>query len=245
MLLKACMPEATSADLCALSMGQRDALLLEFYAVHFNATLASQARCPECGADVEIEMSAEDLLTSETDTGQARCCQVEVDSYGVEIRIPTIGDVLAGMVAGDDPREFLMDRCVSIVHSARPVAGGTLPDAVLAAVEDRLSQLDPLADVQLTITCPECDHRWCEVFDIVEHLWLQLEQQALCMLRDIHVLATAYGWSENEVLQLSPQRRRVYLEMARVCVASGRPVLARASATHCGGRRAGRRPTAA
>ena len=34
------------------------------------------------------------------------------------------------------------------------------------------------------------------------------------ILREVHTLAAAYGWSEAEILALSPARRRVYLELA-------------------------------
>jgi hypothetical protein len=30
---------------------------------------------------------------------------------------------------------------------------------------------------------------------------------------DVHALASAYGWSEREILALSDTRRRLYLEM--------------------------------
>jgi hypothetical protein len=32
-------------------------------------------------------------------------------------------------------------------------------------------------------------------------------------LREVHVLASANGWSEAEILALSPQRRQRYLEI--------------------------------
>jgi hypothetical protein len=34
-------------------------------------------------------------------------------------------------------------------------------------------------------------------------------------LRDVHELASAYGWRESEILALSPQRRQAYLELVR------------------------------
>ena len=40
-----------------------------------------------------------------------------------------------------------------------------------------------------------------------------MEGRAKRLLMDVHLLARAYGWSEAEVLALSPARRRFYLEM--------------------------------
>jgi hypothetical protein len=33
------------------------------------------------------------------------------------------------------------------------------------------------------------------------------------MLRDVHALATAYGWREADIVAMSPWRRQVYLDM--------------------------------
>jgi hypothetical protein len=34
------------------------------------------------------------------------------------------------------------------------------------------------------------------------------------VLLDVHALARAYGWTESEVLRLTPARRSAYLQMA-------------------------------
>ena len=44
-------------------------------------------------------------------------------------------------------------------------------------------------------------------------LALPIEPQGT--LRDVHGLAAAYGWREEDVLRLSPTRRQIYLELAR------------------------------
>jgi hypothetical protein len=43
--------------------------------------------------------------------------------------------------------------------------------------------------------------------------WNEIEAWACRVLHDVHTLAGAYGWSEREVLRLSPTRRQMYLEM--------------------------------
>jgi hypothetical protein len=78
---------------------------------------------------------------------------------------------------------------------------------------DAMAEADPLADIQLGMTCPFCDHRWRVVFDIVSFLWTEIEAWAWRMLADVHTLAQAYGWGEREILTLSPTRRQFYLDM--------------------------------
>ena len=62
-------------------------------------------------------------------------------------------------------------------------------------------------------TCPACGHDASITFDVVSYLWNEIDEWAKRVLVEVHVLAAAYGWSERDVLALSPRRRRLYLEM--------------------------------
>jgi hypothetical protein len=44
-------------------------------------------------------------------------------------------------------------------------------------------------------------------------LWDDVQAYARGLLGQVHALARAYGWTEHEVLSLSPRRRAAYLEM--------------------------------
>ena len=43
--------------------------------------------------------------------------------------------------------------------------------------------------------------------------WAELAQRAQRLLSEVHRLASAYGWSEAEILGLDPDRREGYLEL--------------------------------
>jgi hypothetical protein len=76
-----------------------------------------------------------------------------------------------------------------------------------------MSNADPMADIHLALNCPSCEHKWMAPFDIVAFLWREISAAARRLLREVHTLASAYGWTESEILALSPVRRRAYLEM--------------------------------
>ena len=78
---------------------------------------------------------------------------------------------------------------------------------------DQMALADPQADVQLNLSCPACNHHWQSVFDIVSFFWSEIHAWAQRTLREIHALASAYGWREADILALSPRRRQLYLEM--------------------------------
>ncbi len=76
-----------------------------------------------------------------------------------------------------------------------------------------MNRADPQADVQLNLSCPSCNHNWQMVFDIVSFFWSEIHTWAQQMLREVHILASAYGWYEADILVMSPSRRQFYLQM--------------------------------
>jgi hypothetical protein len=77
-----------------------------------------------------------------------------------------------------------------------------------------VAQADPDADLQLDAPCPACGHHTSAVVDAASFLWAELDAWARGTLVEVHLLASTYGWTEPEVLSLSPRRRRHYLELA-------------------------------
>ena len=49
--------------------------------------------------------------------------------------------------------------------------------------------------------------------DVAAFFWTELNAWAVRLLREIHALASAYGWREADILALSPKRRDLYLEL--------------------------------
>ena len=88
-----------------------------------------------------------------------------------------------------------------------------LPESVIQALNRRIEELDPQAEVRINLCCPVCSYRWEVFFDIASFLWAEINEWAVRMLQTVHKLARAYGWSEREILNLSPVRRQLYLGM--------------------------------
>ncbi|MEU9793171.1 hypothetical protein AB0E27_21515 [Streptomyces sparsogenes] len=128
------------------------------------------------------------------------------------------GDEGAGSLAAL-ARRLLLARCtVSATRAGRPVPADQLPtlrlpEAVQRRIAEAAERADPAAEVTLRIACPECGEATPAELDIASYLWTELDSWARDLLLDVHLLATAYGWSEPEILALSPLRRRYYLEL--------------------------------
>jgi hypothetical protein len=78
-----------------------------------------------------------------------------------------------------------------------------------------MAAADPLAEILLSFDCPNCGACFQESLDLASFLWAEVEDRARRMLREVHALASAYGWSEAQILSLGPARREIYLEMVQ------------------------------
>ena len=98
-----------------------------------------------------------------------------------------------------------------ITHDGTPAAAGELPDEVIDLIAARIAETDPQGDVQIAMRCPQCGHDWHASFDIGPFFWSEIHTWAQRLLREVHILASAYGWREMDILMMSPRRREFYL----------------------------------
>jgi hypothetical protein len=210
-------PDRSSRELAELSPGKRDTLLLEVYKRTFGARLDGVGRCPSCREDVEFTLTASDLLAQAAPDGKERTDGIHVcDGYEVSFRLPTSLDLaaVAGCRDADEARRRLLQRCVrGAVEDGAAVDTGSLPESVVRSLAGAMLDLDPMAELQLDLSCPVCGQQWRMLLEIVSFLWERIDAEAKRLLQEVHVLARAHAWSEAEILRMSECRRRLYLEM--------------------------------
>src|SRR6266511_595010 len=204
-------------DPAGLPVGERDARLLELRELLFGGRLDGAAECPRCGEPVEYSASARTLRTERPQAANGDGHGLNAFGYELRFRLPTGGDLAEAAAAHDleGARELLLERCVlSATADGREEAPAGLPPRVVAALAERLAEVDPLVDTRLALTCPGCGCDWTVALAIGSWLWSEVESWAWRTLFDVHVLASAYGWSEAAVLALGP-RRELYLELVK------------------------------
>jgi hypothetical protein len=227
-ILSVASPESSPAALARLSIGRRDANLLQLREWAFGSELAILAVCPSCRQNLELNVPVDVLRVSfdgtVNRTGDSAGESPEdlenfflLRGYEVHYRTPNSEDLAgcAGLEASAR-RQKLLACCVAQVRCVgTPVSAEELPEDVTQKIVERVAAIDPQADMQLDLMCPECHLQWREVFDIVSFFWAEIDAWARRTLRDVHVLARAYGWRESDILALSPVRRQIYLSMAQ------------------------------
>lgn len=207
--------ETNSSNIAQLSVGERDARLLAFRKSIFGARLINMAHCPHCNGIVEWEASVDDMrLQDITPDGQAKILRLESNGYTIHFRLPNSDDIIKAISRGSsiDASAFISS-CVLRVDQQEQKAPEILPENVLDEISKRMAEADPQADLTMLLSCPECNNQWQAPFDILQYLWLEIESWARRMLKEVAVMAKHFGWSEREILSLSPIRRQQYLEI--------------------------------
>jgi|SRR5215472_5197568 len=216
-LLRPACADLSAEELEAMPLGRRDALLVELRAGLFGSACSTVVACPGCGEQLESTFPVERMLV-EAVPGPPAVIRLQSGDVQVAFRVPSSGDLLAVTGTGTAPViRQLLDRCIVEARGADGAAIGSadLPEAVVAAVSEGMSAADPQADVELALACSSCGTAWTAPFDIASFLWTEIHSWAQRLLRDVHLLASAYGWRESDVLALSPVRRSLYLELIR------------------------------
>lgn len=223
LLLAAFNPGIGPEALAELPIGRRDNLLLTLREWTFGPRLTALATCPQHGGSLELDFNVQDIRVGEVDEVDGRFSEplsFTMNGYEVSYRLPNSADLAAVAVKERvaEAEDALLRRClVGIRHEGSSVAPESLPEgefeAVAAALTAEMSSQDPQADTRLAVVCPECGHEWEISFDIVSYFWAEIDAWARRTLREVHILASTYGWSEREILALTPNRRRLYLEV--------------------------------
>lgn len=196
-------------QLAALPVAHQDELLLEVRRLTIGPVLEGVVECPSCGEVLDLAIDLHAAAARAVDAPR----QWEGRGIALEFRLPTAADLDALRAMGDRAaaRRLLAERCVV---SATDAAGTAMAigDDVVAAFAAAISQSG--LDSAVAVTCDSCGHAWDAPLDVPSFLWAELRAEARRLLLEVDALARAYGWSEREILAMTPARRAAYLDLA-------------------------------
>lgn len=158
--------------------------------------VVGELACAGCGDALDVPVD----LAALPDPPPA--APLELD--GVPFALPTSEDLR--QIRGMSPaqaRSHLLARCAR---------GPGAPDGERWA--EAMDAAAPASAVTIAAECPGCASVTRADLDVAVLLWAEVERHALELLSEVHLLASAYGWTEGEILALGPRRRATYLRMA-------------------------------
>jgi hypothetical protein len=174
---------------------------------------------PDCARDMELELSVARLL--DTPEPAERFCWSANPDCMLELRLPTGRDqtiwrdaAAVGAAAGDEDKGVALRLATSLVASVNgqtPASDWSVPDEWLPELDAAFGERDALASLQLQAACP-----WCGSVNTLEPDLEALTLSLLAterkrVLEEIHQLASAYHWTEDQVLAVPRSRRSYYL----------------------------------
>ncbi|HEX7289001.1 MAG TPA: phage baseplate protein [Candidatus Angelobacter sp.] len=199
------------------SIGMRDRQLGAVYQSLFGPVLRAFAECPNCAERLEYQIVIPELHAEAGGTDQQEITLASGEIL-LHLRPPNSLDLIAIRDCTDlqSAQRTLGQRCLIEARTGHDVvAVEALAESTWDEIAARLAESDPGAETLIDLTCAACRHTWQVMLDIEYFLWTKIGALAKRLLREVHVLARAYGWSEAEILALSPVRRQFYLEMAQ------------------------------
>jgi hypothetical protein len=195
-------PGVTIGPGCAakLTAADRDRLLAAIYMRTYGPRIESTLRCHHCDELFDLDFYLQDLLNSLQGSG-ITADGVLTLTDGRRFRLPTGEDECAvSHLPSIEAEQELLARCT--------VEGDTAADP--EAVQAAMDAVAPVLSLEMDARCPECGESQPVHFDIQSYLLSTLESEQERLVREVHRLATAYGWSLAEILGLPRRRRRAY-----------------------------------
>jgi hypothetical protein len=214
LLLKSAWPDATVAQ---WPLGRVNARLLELRAAVFGPAWNCVADCPACRQVAEVQLDIPALLAAagpDDDLVPPDTWHTLDEAGAARFRLPVLADLTEVRSAEAASAERLLHAIVELPDLQGAAALEEDPP-LRVAVEQALLRVDPLSAIDIVVDCPACGHRWRAAAEVIGMLWSDLSVAARRLLADVARLAALFGWSEQQILALSPMRRQHYLDMVR------------------------------
>jgi hypothetical protein len=193
-----------AVDPLDLIVGDVDRLIMWHRRERCGDTMIAEGRCGRCFAPVDVRFSLA-AYAAHHRPRPSRRAEPTGDGWfalrgkDASFRLPTARDVLAVAEAAD-ARTELLERCVRERVTA----------ATARAIESAMARLAPTLRSPVAGTCPECGVAFELEVDARELCMTELHRDAITVYDDVNMIATAYGWSQDEILNLPSARRRRY-----------------------------------
>lgn len=209
-LAQRCDGEALDAG--SLPLPDVEALLLELRRTLLGDVLHAKADCQsrECGQRTDLAFGIGDYLAHHRPrVPRGQLVRKESGWFAfphsdVEFRLVTAADLLEAIDSAN-PKSALAQRTIRPASASRDHVN---------RVQRVMDSLSPSLSQEVRKKCAKCGE-WVRLFfNVHSYVQQELAFEAAFLYQDVHVLATRYHWSEEEILSLPRTRRLQYAEMA-------------------------------
>lgn len=214
-----------------LLVADRHYLLLQLRRATFGDQVRANLICPwpDCGQRVSIDFSiaavpvAEAVHRAPVHTMTLSVAALDGgDAAGTEVsfRLPNGADQeeLCERLAHNEAQALtlLLARCVRRIGLHDPPDAhqvAALSALARSEIEERMQQLAPKVEQTMEATCAECGRTFTAPFDIQRFFLGELRTDGELLYQEVHYLAYHYHWSEREIMEMTRDKRRRYIDV--------------------------------
>ncbi len=204
------LPAITSTieNLC---VADRQYLMLHLSILLGGEHLWLNATCSHCKEFFDIDIHRDELPIKPAGQGYPQV-NVKLGGKDVGVRVPTGADQGHVVNLSDQDAVLkLLQNCIHTVDGKPPAQDfiANLSQSEIETIDTALDEASPAVCNQLVAHCPECGQ---EQYPELDHYALTGVERRF-FYDEIHTLASHYHWSEEEILNLPRDRRRLYLDL--------------------------------
>ncbi|MGH7775202.1 MAG: hypothetical protein ACREQA_23495 [Candidatus Binatia bacterium] len=215
----------------SLLIADRQYLLLKLREVTFGDQVRANIFCPwpDCGKRVAINFSINNIPIRESENkGPAYMMTLSPEVAGelreeereITFRLPNGADqeAISPLLAENEALALakLLGRCIQSIgrlpNPGEEVIDRLCPAARLA-IEQQMEKLAPKVDLTMDVNCHECGREFVAPFDLHRFFFGEMRTSGDLLYREVHYLAYHYHWSEREIMQMTRDKRRRYIEV--------------------------------
>jgi len=216
-----------------LLVGDRQYLLIKLRQLTFGDRVDATVRCPwpDCGEPVDIDFTISEVPVKEVgpfaalhdvelSPEAAAASGLGSSAVRARFRLPNGGDqeALAPLLARNEAEALtgLLCRCIRGIggdDGASEERVRNLSPEARVQIEREMEKAAPGVDLTLEAKCPQCARAFPVPFDVQDFFLGEARQSRDLLYREIHYLAYHYHWSEQEILDMTRDKRRRYIEI--------------------------------
>jgi hypothetical protein len=198
----------TVAGLC---VGDRQYMMRELAALLRRGQRWLSVPCRNCGNVFDFVLNDADLPVKEAGAGYP-FIQVETGLGTCRFRVPTGADqeAIAGITDEAEALRALVTRCLVEPSHLEAAEERRFTAADVERIDAALEDVAPEVALSVQADCPACGVAHAVDADPYVVLAAMSSDE---LFKEIHILASAYHWSEAEIISMPVIRRRRYLEL--------------------------------
>lgn len=202
-----------------LSIGDRVAILFNARKIILGNIIACTATCLNCSSKMSFDLNISDLLQIHRSDKNQEFYELNTEGYKIKFR-PLCAIDQDYSIKKFSSVEMIGNKLVkSCVVNSIPLLPKILPKKIEIDIGMKMDDIDPLSDLSLRVSCPECSKIFEVFFPSEEFILREFAAHSKNLEHEIHWIALHYGWSESEILKLSLQKRKRYVELINATLA--------------------------